>query len=369
MRNRWLWASVFIIVWALLALPAAMMLRYAKGGAWWVLVVATIIPMLAMTYRHLTLSGRLDRQNRSLAENLMQMQLAEGLAGVGRWSVEMATRQHRWSEEVCNIAGLPLGTAPDSYLLGELLPDGIGQMEATLHSHCSDPEPFLIEFEIENPQRGTRVLRARARNAFSPEGARQQVLMVVRDVTDEYVRVAEAERDRAEALAQAEEARRLAETDPLTGLANRRRAMDELDRAIVAARKAGTSLSLAVFDIDHFKAVNDTHGHQIGDEVIEAIARIAERHSRSGQLVARIGGEEFLWILPNADANGASSATERLRLAVEAGTMMSFIPAVTISLGHATLERADTSLSFFARADEALYSAKRLGRNRVALAA
>lgn len=369
MRKRWLCLSVIIAIWALLALPAGVALAEgrAHSGLW--LIAATLVPMATVIARHLLLSHRLDIRNRELTENLTQLRLAEQLAGVGRWSIDIATRQHRWSEEVCAIVGVPSGSPPSNSLLARLLPEGMRQMETTFYSHRNDREPFVVEFEIENPDLGTRVLRAKACNAHSPEGVREQVFMVVRDVTEEYTRVVTAERDRAEALAREEEARQLANTDALTGLANRRAAMAELDRAIMTARKTGSDLGLIVFDIDHFKRVNDTHGHAVGDRVLAEVGRIAARNSRDGQMAARIGGEEFLMILAHAPEPAVSGAAERLRLAVEAGTALSPVPCVTVSLGRAMFGPGDTSLTLFARADEALYAAKKAGRNRVALAA
>ena len=369
MRNRWLCLSVIIAIWALLALPAGVALAEGRAHARFWLIAATLVPMATVIVRHLVLSYRLDLRNRELSENLTQLQLAEQLAGVGRWSVDISTRQHRWSEEVCAIVGVPPDTPPCEELLAELLPEGLRQMETTFYSHRSDREPFVVEFEIENPSLGTRILRAKACNAHSPDGVREQVFMVVRDVTEEYTRVASAERDRAEALAREEEARQLANTDALTGLANRRAAMAAVDRAIVAARSCGGDLGLIVFDIDHFKLVNDTHGHTVGDRVLAEVGRIAARNSREGQMAARVGGEEFLLILTDAPEDAVAGAAERLRLAIEAGTALSPVPRVTVSVGRAMLGAGDTSLTLFARADEALYAAKRGGRNRVALAA
>ncbi len=369
MRARGFDAVLVLASWALVAVPAVMLVRdqthYIEG---W-LIAATVLPLLGLLIRHYRLSGYLDRRSRNLEARVSQLELAEELAGFGRWSIDLATGQSRWSEEFCNIAGLPAGTPPEAGLIDRLLPDGRSQMDATFASHGDDREAFAVEFEIENPQRGPRILRARARNCFSPEGDLEMVLMVVRDVTDEYTQVARMEQEKDCALREAEEARQLANTDALTGLANRRSAMAALDRAIVEARSAGTAIALIVFDIDHFKQVNDTHGHSTGDRVIATIGEIAGRQARAGQLVARIGGEEFLMVIAGATPQGASGAAERLRLAIEAGTALSPVPPVTVSVGHAMMEAADTSLTLFARADEALYAAKRAGRNRVALAA
>ena len=260
-------------------------------------------------------------------------------------------------------------TAPDATCLQSLMPQGLQQMQVTLAGHAQDRETYPVEFEIGNPQQGTRLLRARARNMFSPEGACEQVLMVLRDVTEEYSQVARIEQERAAALREAEEARQQANTDALTGLANRRSAMQALDREIMRARQSGEPLALLVFDVDHFKAVNDTHGHTHGDLVLTEIGRIIRRQKRDGQFAARVGGEEFLMILPGANGRAASAAAERLRLAIDHGTSSSNNPSVTVSVGHAALGPGNTSLTLFARADEALYAAKRGGRNQVRLAA
>ncbi|MDP4575734.1 sensor domain-containing diguanylate cyclase [Qipengyuania sp. G39] len=295
--------------------------------------------------------------------------LADELAGIGRLSFDPASGRHRWSREFCRIAGLPPMTAPDEACLEALMPQGLKQMRVTLARHAKDRETYTVEFEIENPQLGTRLLRARARNMFSPEGACEQVLMVVRDVTEDYSQVARIEEARAAAVREAEEARQQANTDALTGLANRRSAMQSLDREIMRARQSGEPLALLVFDVDHFKAVNDTHGHAQGDLVLAEMGGIIRRQKRDGQFAARVGGEEFLMILPGADGRAASAAAERLRLAIDHGTRMADAPSVTVSVGHAALGPGDTSLTLFARADEALYAAKRGGRNQVRLAA
>ncbi len=126
---------------------------------------------------------------------------------------------------------------------------------------------------------------------------------------------------------------------------------------------------MVMFDIDHFKDLNDENGHAIGDTVLVGVAHIALRHARDGDLVGRIGGEEFLWLLSDCDEREALDAAERLRRAVEAGTHSKPIPDVTISAGHVTYEAGGGALSLFARADAALYGAKRAGRNQVARAA
>jgi two-component system, cell cycle response regulator len=160
----------------------------------------------------------------------------------------------------------------------------------------------------------------------------------------------------------------LADTDPLTGIANRRSFERTLGAESQRALRYRHPLSLIIFDIDHFKRVNDTHGHAAGDAVIRAVAQAARDEARNTDSVARIGGEEFAVMLPETDMPGACVFAERLRVRV---SMLS-IPCdrsllrVTISLGSATWACEDgfAAADLLLEADEALYGSKRNGRNR-----
>lgn len=164
-----------------------------------------------------------------------------------------------------------------------------------------------------------------------------------------------------------------AETDALTGAANRRAFMRALEREIEEADRLGVPLALAMLDLDHFKAINDTHGHAAGDRVL-ARAVAAFRAELSGaELLGRLGGEEFAALLPRAGADAAVEAGERLRLAAEHLVVENdhgaAIP-VTTSVGAAVREAGATAdaSELLRRADEALYAAKEGGRNQVRLA-
>ena len=171
------------------------------------------------------------------------------------------------------------------------------------------------------------------------------------------------------AHATARRAQELANTDPLTGLANRRYAMSEIDRAIMVARKQKTPVSLVVFDLDHFKAVNDTHGHIAGDRVLAKVARLTQLLVPESGMAARFGGEEFVVLLPEANTQQACEFSEKLRWTIESGSAVEELPGVTASIGYASFEPSDTSLTLFARADAALYEAKTSGRNQIRMAA
>jgi len=151
--------------------------------------------------------------------------------------------------------------------------------------------------------------------------------------------------------------------DALTGIANRRHANQTLARELDRARRNQTALSVALLDIDHFKKVNDDHGHNAGDEVLRNVAGVLTAAARGSDLIARWGGEEFVAIVP-ADISGARIFCERARTAVET-FVDGQLPKVTISVGVTEVVSGDDADQAISRADALLYEAKRRGRNRV----
>jgi diguanylate cyclase (GGDEF)-like protein len=159
---------------------------------------------------------------------------------------------------------------------------------------------------------------------------------------------------------------RHASTDPLTGIANRRTFHERLTDEVARAERYGRHLSLALMDLDHFKAVNDAHGHPGGDRVLVLFAQLLSAHSREGELVARVGGEEFAWLMPETDEEGAHAAADRVREAIET-TSFENIGRVTLSAGVCSTERAPGADALMLDADRALYWAKDSGRNMTML--
>ena len=161
---------------------------------------------------------------------------------------------------------------------------------------------------------------------------------------------------------------RLAHTDNLTGLANRRYLDEELTRLTARSNRHGGPLSILLIDGDHFKRVNDAHGHQVGDEALIALAaRLAER-LRAEDVIGRWGGEEFMVMLPDIERRGAETVAEALRRHVSdrpLETSAGPIP-LTISIGWAFKGSEDTADDLLRRADSALYEAKSGGRDRIA---
>jgi len=151
-------------------------------------------------------------------------------------------------------------------------------------------------------------------------------------------------------------------TDPLTGLANRRAFSRTLDLAIGQAQALGSPLSVAIVDIDHFKSINDLHGHAEGDRVLQSLGAMLLATEAARGRVARFGGEEFVRLLPGRTLAEAAREAEYLREAV--ASMPTGLP-VTISIGVAALHTGEDASSLLSRADQALYQAKREGRDRV----
>ncbi len=159
---------------------------------------------------------------------------------------------------------------------------------------------------------------------------------------------------------------RVAQTDPLTDLLNRRAFNPALEALIAEAVGGGPPVSVAMFDIDHFKRFNDEHGHIAGDNALCRVADLLREHSKQDDLVARFGGEEFAVILPAADAQGARSYAERVGQVLRDDGIDSEL-ALSVSAGIATFDEKSATLdTLLARADAALYAAKNAGRARAA---
>lgn len=164
----------------------------------------------------------------------------------------------------------------------------------------------------------------------------------------------------------------LVHTDDTTGLFNKRRLLEQLDLEIARTKRYGEILSCLMLDLDHFKLINDTHGHQAGDEVLRQIGARFRQRLRVTDFVARYGGEEFTILLPCTDASGARRVAESLSSAIRNRefTIPNARVSLTISIGIACCTKFDRldSQQVILEADRALYRAKRAGRDRICLA-
>lgn len=159
----------------------------------------------------------------------------------------------------------------------------------------------------------------------------------------------------------------LANVDELTGLSNRRALLRLIEAERARYERGGQRFCLAILDLDHFKAINDAHGHLVGDAVLRVFADIISSSLRQQDGSGRYGGEEFLLLLVDADLEGGRAVAERIRKQVRAWNWSTIDPdlSVSVSIGLTAWSEGDTVDSALARADSALYRAKSGGRNRV----
>jgi diguanylate cyclase (GGDEF)-like protein len=156
----------------------------------------------------------------------------------------------------------------------------------------------------------------------------------------------------------------LSVTDRLTGLFNRRKLDEVLEEELIRCRRYGVEFAVIIMDIDHFKRVNDTRGHHVGDGVLQQMAQLLRDGTRDADALARFGGEEFVIVCRHSGLEGCIDTAERLRAAIAAHDFPGVGP-LTASFGVAACCKEDSAESLLERADAALYRAKGAGRNRV----
>ncbi|MBB1520956.1 sensor domain-containing diguanylate cyclase [Aquipseudomonas guryensis] len=229
-----------------------------------------------------------------------------------------------------------------------------------------EQRPYLVRFKNYQPITGqeefmyqnTTILPLQATNSVV-----EHVCLIIYDVTNVAV-------NKHQLQSANDQLKHLSRTDRLTGLNNRGHWEEELKREYSRHRRYGSTAALVMFDIDHFKKVNDTYGHQAGDKVIQAVADVVRKEARDTDIAGRYGGEEFVILLPDVDSAGARLFAERLRQKTEAlqvdydGQLIPF----TISLGVADLAQSGNDhQQLIEWADHALYQSKRNGRNQVSV--
>ncbi|MBW7470436.1 sensor domain-containing diguanylate cyclase [Marinobacter sp. F4218] len=227
-----------------------------------------------------------------------------------------------------------------------------------------EQRPYLFKFRNTRPITGTEeyMFQNLTISPLSgPSGEVEKVCLMVYDVTN----IASSKRALERANAQLA---KLSTTDRLTGLLNRGTWENLVDAEYERYRRYGHATSLVMFDIDHFKKVNDSYGHLAGDEVIKHTADLTKNNLRQSDTSGRYGGEEFGIILPETDAEGAQVICERIREAMEKSVVETSVASIqyTISMGIAELsDKPENYMQWMQQADKALYAAKAGGRNRV----
>ncbi len=336
---------------------------------WMVTMLATALPVAATLMHRQQLQRELIARNREMRESLMLFNLAEETARIGRWRLDLAGGRQDYSPNMLEMLGLPRSLAPDPGDIRPRMPPGGEDLFEQIERNRATLDTYRFTCCIRPANQLKRVLQMSVRNEFDRRGERSAVFGVAMDVTEQVHREEALDTARNRAMKLATEAQKLANTDSLTELANRRHTLSRLDSMVVVAENYGGPLAAILFDIDHFKAVNDTHGHQTGDEVIRKVALIARSKARKGDVVGRIGGEEFVWLIAGTPEVAVSQLAERLCEAVGQGFAGTRLPRVTISAGLAYFRQGDTGDCLLGRADTALYEAKGAGRNQVRRAA
>ncbi len=331
--------------------------RVCKDGSV-IQVALTIAPIVAPDGSLLGISGVArditaeTRAQQLLLNSERQLYDAQALAHVGSWERELSAPRAVLSAELCRILGQPVGFSPNSReFLATVHEDDRDQVLSGLRA-AREGVSGDSEYRIVRPDGEIRYVHALRNPRSDSSGRVTHLFGAVQDVT---------ERKQYEA-----QLHRLATHDSLTGLPNRRTFDERIAAELARARRHGRSLCLAVLDIDHFKQINDTLGHPVGDTVLVSVAEVLRDQIRGDEVIARVGGEEFAWILPDADVEGALVAVRRCLDAVAAATF-ELAPSVTISGGICAATDDLDVVELYRLADNALLTAKQK-RNQVLVA-
>lgn len=321
------------------------------------LLVSLTFCLVLMVNRRLTHDLQEDSRNRLKAEeevriNLNRLARAELASKTGYWEFRPDTGVITYSPGAARIYGVSGEQADPEIVKAVPLPEFRSGLDAAMRDLIENGLPYDVEFTIRTVDTGElREIHSTAE--LNP--AQRTVFGVIQDIT---------ERKRIE-----HDLQYLVQVDPLTRVFSRRHFMAMTERELANAARYASSLSALMLDIDHFKKVNDTYGHQVGDQVLKQLGRLFSGVLREVDIVGRYGGEEFAVVLPKTGLDQAIEISERLRQAVAASPLplAHGLPlTVTVSIGVTELrDSAENIDALLARADKALYDAKHLGRNRV----
>jgi len=246
----------------------------------------------------------------------------------------------------------------------------VNEMYLTLKTK-SEQIPVLMNTVERNEQYECVFVQMKVRDEYENELllAKRNAERILRDTDEAYIKLQglmkEVEGKQQELVELNIQLKELATTDPLTGLKNRRCLQELIVENIELSKKEHSSFSLLLIDVDFFKRVNDTYGHPIGDAVLQELSKKLLVETRSHDLVARMGGEEFMIVLPNTNKEQAQVIAERIRLNIDQDSWEH--TRITVSIGVTTYELADNLSILFSKADEALYRSKKAGRNCVSV--
>jgi len=374
-------ASIFIILTiGLLATTSGQGPIAGMNGSHWAKVLLFQFYLAVGLLSSFPLAALLAQRDKILADlknSNRLLELAEEAAHVGHWRLDLQAGTLVWSAEVYRIHGYDpsaewrLDRAIEAYH-----PDDRQLIEHSLKNSIETGEPFEFEARVVRPNGQIRFVASNGQiEKHHATGKSIAVFGMVMDITDRVNALNQLETARKEAKLEAEQVAILAETDQLTGIANRRKILGNLRNEIARAEAFGTGLTIAVLDVDHFKSINDRFGHVAGDDVLIAIANAAADGLRAGDSFGRVGGEEFVAILPATSAIAGVPIAERIRDIIadldweELGVAELSPGQVTVSIGLASHKAGQDERALIMAADRALYQAKADGRNMLRVAA
>lgn len=356
----------------------------AAAAAAWEQVIALHGRTEALVHRHQLAHGwphiltsyaaallRLGRVQEGLRAFAMQSALAEAhpeRSNLPHAALHLARHHHGQGELAAAMAVLNDGLAVATRQGAKLRLAELHQLASEIAEAQRDFEQALAHYKR---------FHAWREECAAERAAMKSTLLAVRLQTEQALQEAQAQRARTRELTEANQSlqahaqtlARQARLDALTGLDNRRSVDALLPMWHATAREQRRALHAALLDLDHFKDINDQLGHAVGDDVLRTVGTILRALCREGDLAARYGGEEFVIVWPGADEDSAHGACERLRIAVQAHdwALLRQGLQVTVSIGLADLAHDTTAAAGLERVDQALYAAKRQGRNQTVL--
>lgn len=296
----------------------------------------------------------LDEAREEIAHLNRTLHRIQQIARLGYWKASLKANELFWSEAIYDIFGVDPNTFTPSIRAFKAMihPDDLDSVEASMW-RAQEVGTHDVEHRIIRPDGEVRWVHELA--DYAPEGDEQILIGTVRDIT---------EQKRLELRL-----RQLSRTDELTGLFNRRYFMQRLVQELARYRRHGRAASVVLFDFDHFKRINDSHGHPAGDQVLVSVGKLLRDRLRTSDVPARLGGEEFALLLPDTDLDEAIRVAEKIRRLVKEQQFASeggYAFGVTITCGVSAFQGTEETVeAILHRADHNLYRGKRDGRDRV----
>jgi len=328
-----------------------------QAGLFVLIAVISLVGLYAFQGHQRKFERQAAEAAAALQQSAERLQLATEASGVGVWDYDLVTKALVWNDAMYGIYGIDRAAVSSLYEAwhNSVLPEDMPEQAAALQAAIEQGAPYTPCFRIRRGDGALRYIQARARIYSDADGKPVRLVGTNEDITEHRTLLGKLELQ--------------ANQDYLTGLSNRRHFMAQGEIELARVQRYGESLSAFMLDIDHFKNINDTHGHKAGDIVLQQLGHLLRETLRTVDIIGRIGGEEFAILLPETGLQEAVEIAERLReiiahsdVILDAGLPLHF----TVSIGVATLKDKGVNLDILLNlADKAMYQAKGSGRNRV----